>query len=382
MITTYKAVLCSPEFICLQEKPGNLDGYALASRLSYFLTNSAPDTELLELAKLGQLHDPTVLRVQTERLINGPKSSRFVNAFLDYWLDLRKMAGAAPDPILYGDYYLDDLLTESALEETQAFLSELIRSDLPSSSIVDSDFVMVNERLAKHYGLPPFEGVAIRRVHLPSGSPRGGIMTQASVLKVTANGITTSPVLRGAWIMDRILGKPAPPPPASVSAVEPDTRGATTIRQQLDRHREVESCALCHKDIDPPGFAMESFDVAGAWREQYRAVNDESVPAEKGIGHGGQKLLYHYALAVDPSGVLPDGRQFADIREFKRLLLADESQIARNLVQQLVVFATGTPTLFSDRQEIEEILQRSSASKYGVRTLIHELVQSKLFQSK
>ncbi len=382
MITAYKAVLCSPEFICLQEEPGKLDDYALASRLSYFLTNAAPDQGLRELARSGQLHDPAVLRTQTERLLNGPKSTQFVNAFLDYWLDLRKMVGAAPDPILYGDYYLDDLLTESALEETQAFFSEMIRSNLPARTIVDSNFVMVNERLAKHYGLPPFEGVQIRRVSLPPDSPRGGIMTQASVLKVTADGITTSPVLRGAWIMDRILGKPAPPPPKNVSAVEPDTRGTTTIRQQLAKHRDVESCALCHKDIDPPGFAMESFDVAGGWRERYRAVNDKKVPAEEGIGHGGQKLLFHYALGVDPSGVLPDGRKFADVREFKRLLLADEPQIARNLVRQMIVYATGAPALFSDRREVERILDHCRDAEFGTRSLIHELVQSELFLNK
>ncbi len=382
MCIAYKAILCSPEFIWLQEEPGALDEYALASRLSYFLTNAAPDQELTALANRGQLHEPAVLRSQTDRLLHSPKSAQFINAFLDYWLDLRKITGAAPDPILYGDYYLDDLLMESALEETQAFFSELVRENLPARNIVDSDFVMVNERLAKLYELPSFEGVKIRRVTLPPNSSRGGIMTQASVLKVTADGISTSPVLRGAWIMERIVGKPSLPPPKNVAVIEPDTRGTTTIRQQLDKHREVDTCAFCHKDIDPPGFAMESFDVAGGWRERYRATNDNKDQAEPGIGHGGQALLFHYALPVDPSGVLPDGRSFADVREFKQLLLADESQIARNLVQQLLVYATGTPMLFSDRQAVENILDRARDSEFGTRTLIHELIQSELFRSK
>jgi hypothetical protein len=166
-----------------------------------------------------------------------------------------------------------------------------------------------------------------------------------------------------------------------VPAVEPDIRGTTTIRQQLDKHRDVESCAVCHNKIDPPGFALESFDVMGGWRDRYRATG-AGAPPEKGFGHGGQKFVFHHALAVDPSGELADGRKFADIREFKRLLLADEAQLARNLAQQLTVYATGAPVRFGDRTEIEKILQRASASQYGVRTLIHELVQSDLFLNK
>ncbi len=381
MITGYTAVLCSPEFVCLEEQPGRLDDYALASRLAFFLNNTAPDAELRRLAASGTLRQPAVLRTQTERLLNSHKSEQFIAAFLDYWLDLRKMTGSAPDPILYNDYYLDDLLNESALEETRAYFAELVNKDLPARHIVDSDFVMANERLALHYGLPPVEGVAIRRVPLPKTSPRGGLMTQASVLKVTANGMTTSPVLRGAWIMERIVGKPSPPPPPSAGNIEPDTRGATTIREQLEKHRAVATCAACHKHIDPPGFALESFDVMGGWRHRYRGTGGDT-PAENGLGHGGQKLEFYYSLPVDPTGELPDGRPFSDIRDLKRLLLADEPQLARNLAKQLAVYATGAPVRFSDHAPIEAILQRARASQYGVRTLIHELVQSDLFLNK
>ncbi|MCX6955309.1 MAG: DUF1592 domain-containing protein [Verrucomicrobia bacterium] len=381
MITGYTAVLCSPEFVCIEEKPGKLDDYAVATRLAFFLTNSAPDAELRALAAKGQLRQPAVLRAQTERLLSSPQASQFYNAFLDYWLDLRKTMGTAPDSSLYDDYYLDDLLTESALEETQLFFAELVRGDLPARNIVASDFVMVNERLAQHYGLPAFEGVNHRRVPVPAGSPRGGLMTQAAVLKVTANGTTTSPVVRGAWIMERILGQPPPPPPPKVPAIDPDTRGATTIRQQLDKHRDMETCGACHVKIDPPGFALESFDVMGAWRDRYRA-KDDAVPPEKGFGHGGQKFVFHLALPVDASGEMPDGRKFADVREFKQLLVANEAQLARNLAKQFTVYATGAPVRFSDRAQIEKILQRSAASHYGVRTLIHELVQSDLFLNK
>jgi hypothetical protein len=380
MIAGYTAVLCSPEFICLKEKPGRLDDYALASRLSFFLWNSAPDDELRAVAARGQLHQPEVLRAQTERLLAHTKSRQFVDAFLDYWLDLRKMLATAPDANLYGDYYLDDLLTESAQAETQSFFAELLRNDLPVRNLVASDFAMLNERLAAHYGLPAVQGVALRRTPLPKDCPRGGLMTQAAVLKVTANGTTTSPVLRGAWIMERILGQKPPPPPPSVPAIEPDIRGAVTIRQQLDKHRTLDTCAACHAKIDPAGFALENFDVMGGWRDRYRSESGGELA--QGVAKSGQKFAFHYALPVDASGQLPDGRKFRDIREFRQLLLADEEQLARNLTQQLIVYATGAPIRFSDRPAIGKILANSRAGGYGVRKLMHEIVQSELFLEK
>jgi len=239
---------------------------------------------------------------------------------------------------------------------------------------------MINERLAALYGLPGVEGSAIRRVALPPDSVRGGLLTQASVLKVTANGTTTSPVLRGVWITERILGKTVPPPPTPITAVEPDTRGATTIRQQLDKHRTQAACNACHAKIDPAGFALESFDVFGGWRTQYRALGDgEKAP---GIGKNGQRFAFRYAQPVDASGTLPDGRKFQDVRELKRLLLADERQIARNLVGQLVVFATGAPVQFGDRPKVEAILDRAAAKNYGVKSLIQLIIESELFRNK
>ena len=381
MIAGYTAVLCSPEFIGLEERPGRLDDYAIAARLAFFLWNSAPDAELRALAAEGKLRRPDVLHAQTNRLLDDPKARRFVDAFLDYWLDLRRIVATAPDEGLYGDYYLDDLLSESALLETQTFFAVLLRGDLPARNLVASDFVMVNERLATHYGLPAVSGVALRRVELPPNSVRGGLMTQAAVLKVTANGTTTSPVLRGAWIMERLLGLPPPPPPPSVPAVEPDIRGAATIRQLLDKHRTQESCAACHTKIDPAGFALESFDVMGGYRDRYRAMADGVAP-QPGFGKGGQKFTFHLGPPVDCSGVLPDGRAFADVRELKQQLLADEKQIARNLARQFAVYATGAPVRFSDRPTIEKILEHTAARGHGVRAMLHELVQSELFLNK
>ncbi len=379
MLTGYTAVLCSPSYLYLQEKPGRLDDHALAARLAYFLWNSPPDEQLRSLAAAGTLHEPKTLRAQTERLLADPRSARFVDTFTDYWLDLRKAGANDPDNLLYPDYYLDDHLVESARDESHATFAELIRSNLPARNIVDADFVFVNERLATLYQLPPVAGAKLQKVALPKDSVRGGFMTQAAVLKVTANGTTTSPVTRGAWIMERVLGRKPPPPPASVPAVEPDTRGAVTIRQQLEKHRKLESCSACHTKIDPPGFALENFDVMGGFRERYRAL-DGKTP-EIGIGKNGQKYAFHNALAVEAYGEL-DGKKFKDIREFKKIVAADERQLARNIVGQLTVFATGAPVGFSDRPKVEALLDQAKEGHYGVRDLVHGLVSSDLFLNK
>lgn len=380
MLAGYTAVLASPKFVYLDEKPGRLDDHAIATRLAAFLSNSAPDEALRARAAAGELARPEVLRRETDRLLNAPQAARFVAAFLDHWIDLRKMEDTTPSVTLYNDYYLDDSLTEAAVDETRMFFDELLRRDLPARTIVQSDFTFLNERLAVHYGVPGVQGQAMRRVTLPPDSPRGGIMTHASVLKVTANGTTTSPVLRGKWITERILGLQIPPPPP-VAAVEPDIRGAVTIRQQLDKHREDKSCASCHRKMDPPGFALESFDVMGGWRERYRAVSPEAAP-ERGFGKNGWPFVFHYALPVDTAGELPDGRPFRDIREFKQLLSADDAPIARNLARQLVVYATGAPVRFTDRPAIEAILEATRRNAYGVRSLVHAVVQSELFLNK
>jgi hypothetical protein len=199
----------------------------------------------------------------------------------------------------------------------------------------------------------------------------------ASVLKVTANGTTTSPVIRGAWVMERILGTPPPRPPADVPAVEPDIRGATTIREQLAKHRQVPSCATCHARIDPAGFALESFDVIGGWRDHYRTSGRGEV-----VTVDGRRMPYLKGPKVDPADVLPDGRRFANIDELKQLLLQDKDQIARALTEKLLTYATGAAPAPADRPEIEAIVRKVRGRNYGLRTLVHEIVQSKPFQHK
>jgi hypothetical protein len=381
MLTAYTGVLVSPGYVFVEEQPGKLDDWALATRLSLFLWNSTPDATLRAHAARGELRKPAVLRKETQRLLDDPRARRFVDAFTDYWLDLRKIDDTSPSATIYNDYELDEPLKLAALDETQLFFAELLRANLPARHVVASDFTYLNERLANHYGIPGVTGAAMRRVALPADSERGGLMTMASVLKVTANGTTTSPVLRGHWITERILGIETRPPPPNVKAVEPDIRGAVTIRQQLAQHRDNPSCASCHIKMDPPGFALESFDVMGARRDRYRAVA-ENVKPVPGFGLNGQAFAFHYGLPVDDAGSLPDGRSFDDVKQFKRLILSDELSIARNLAKQLVVFATGAPVRFSDRGELERILQRASVRQYGVRTLVEEIVRSELFQTK
>jgi hypothetical protein len=263
------------------------------------------------------------------------------------------------------------------VKETLLFFDEVLKNDLSLTNFVASDFSMLNERLAKHYGIPDVTGREFRKVPLPPDSHRGGVLTMGSVLKVTANGTTTSPILRGAWVLDRILGTPPPKPTVDVEAVEPDIRGATTIREQLAKHRQRAECASCHAKIDPPGFALESFDVIGGWRENYRSVGKGEE-----VNLNGRKMRYLKGPPVDAADVLPDGQRFRNIDEYKQLLQKDKDQLARALAEKLLSYATGGTPAKSDQAEIEAIVKRMRDNGYGFRTLLHEIAQSKVFQSK
>jgi hypothetical protein len=375
MRVALKAVLVSPHFLFLREQPGKLDDFALASRLSYFLWSSMPDDELLALAEQGKLHDTDTLRTQVERMLKDPKAAAFTTNFAGQWLSLRNIDATAPDPALYPEY--DDVLKVAMVKETLLFFDEVLKTDLSLTNFVASDFTLLNGRLARHYGIPGVTGQAFQRVQLPPESHRGGVLTMASVMKVTANGTTTSPVLRGAWVLDRILGTPPPKPTVDVEAVEPDIRGATTIRDQLAKHRQRAECASCHAKIDPPGFALESYDVIGGWRDFYRSVG-KGEPAVV----NGRTMRYLKGPLVDPAGVLPDGRRFRNIDEYKQLLLQDKDQLARALTEKLLTYATGGAPSRADRPEVEAIVARLRGNQYGFRALLHEVVQSKAFQWK
>jgi hypothetical protein len=379
MLAGYQALICSAHCLYLTEpREGAADvHFAIANRLSHFLWNSRPDAELAELATNGRLHDAATLAAQTERLIADPRFEQFVRTFAEEWLDLRKLRRDIPDERLYPEYRKDDYLVDSMAHETQAFLMAMVRENLPASTLVTADFTFVNDRLARHYDLPRVSGSAMQRVSLPKGSPFGGLITQAALMKHTANGTTTSPVLRGVWIMEKLLGQPPPPPPKSVPAVEPDIRGATTIRELLAKHTESKTCAGCHAKFDPVGFALENFDVMGAWRDRYRGM--EKGEKVTGFDPAGHPYTYFVGPAVDASGKLPGGDSFRDIHDVKRQLAANPRQLAKNLLEHLVLHATGTPVGFADRAEVQAMLDACAAKGYRVRDLIHALVSSSLF---
>lgn len=368
-----KGILVSPDFLFLRVQGPKLNDFEMASRLSYFLWSSMPDETLFQLAAEGGLHDPAVLREEVERLLRDPRAKAFTENFTGQWLSLRAIDATLPDRTLYPEY--DDILKVAMLKETKLFFEEVLKNDLPLTHFVSSDFTFLNARLAKHYGIPGVEGMEMRKVSLPPGSHRGGLLTMGSVLKVTANGTTTSPIIRGAWVLERILGTPPPKPPANVEAIEPDIRGATTIREQLAKHRTVESCARCHRKIDPPGFALESFDVTGAWREHYRATGEPKMI-------DGRRVRFWAGPAVDPSDVLADGRRFRDIDEYKELLLDDKDQLARSLTEKLLAYSTGAAPTLADRAEVETIVNHLREKNYGFKALIHEVTRSALFQTR
>ena len=377
--STYRAILSSANFFYFREQPGPLDDYAIASRLSYFLWSSLPDGELTALAAKGELRKPAVLRAQVERMLGDKRSQRFVENFTGQWLELRRINATTPDGDLYREF--DPFLSSSMPQETRLFFSEILKHDRSVAEFVHSDWTMLNSRLAKHYGIDGVHGGEMRRVSLKPESHRGGVMTHASILKLTANGTTTSPILRGKWVLEKILGTPPAPPPPDVGAIEPDIRGATTIRQQLDKHKALAECASCHKHIDPPGFALESFDVIGGWREFYRASDHKLAKGHVPAPNYPEHQLWR-GPNVEIGGTTPKGREFKNIDDYKVLLLEDKEQLARNLARQLLVFATGAEVQFADRELVQSIAARTRERNYGLRSLVHEVVQSPAFLNK
>jgi len=369
LLSAYQAILCAPDFLFLGLEDGlaeaakaKLGPFALAARLSFMLTNGPPDDELLKLAANGSLSRPKILRAQAERLLASSGSQRFVTHFLDQWLDLRKIDFTTPDKGLYPSY--DTWLHDASLAESRGFFRTLLTDDLSVSNLVASSFVVIDQRLARHYGIDGVQGAALRRVPLPAGSARGGFLTQAAVLKITANGTVTSPILRGVWVSERLLGIPHRPPPPNIPAAEPDASGATTIRQIIERHRADSACAGCHAKIDPPGMALETFDAIGAQRTHYL------MPDRK------------QGLAIDSSGKLKGGGAFSGIGELRALLVKDNLGLARSLARQFLIYGTGSNVGFLDLEALDAIVVAAKPTTYGVRSLLMAVVVSDLFQSK
>ncbi|MCM8533275.1 MAG: DUF1588 domain-containing protein, partial [Lentisphaeraceae bacterium] len=303
------------------------------------------------------------------------KFSRFVKSFADQWLGLDGIDSTTPDKQLYPEF--DTWLMESLASETYAYLEEMVKHNLGTKALVKSDFLMLNERLATLYGIADVEGGHFRKVPIQDGT-RGGLITHASVLKVTANGATTSPVNRGVWFYEKILGKRVPPPPP-VAAFEPDSSASATLREQFTKHRENASCATCHDKFDPLGFSLESFDVIGAFRQRYRTMKNGEEVIKKIFG---KKVKYQVGQEVDASGDMLNGESFQDLNGMRQLLLRDKKLLAKNLASRLLEFATGAKVEFHDRKEVESILEKTKHEHYGFRSLIREVILSKTFRNK
>lgn len=371
----YRAVLCSPRFLYLCEyadDEGQLDDWSVASRLSYFLCGSMPDEELCAAAAQRQLRSPDQLQQQTDRLLATARGQQFIENFAAQWLDLVDIDFTEPDRKLFRDF--DPLVQNAMLAETHHFLQKLLDENLPISQLIDTDETFLNERLARYYGIGSDQirgdvtlDDQMRSVQLDPSSHRGGLLTHGSILKVTANGNDTSPVLRGVWACERLLGKKIPPPPSNIPAVEPDIRGATTIRELLAKHASDASCASCHQHFDPPGFALEVFDAGGQWRDRYLQLQ------------GGK---YKRGPLVDPSFTMVDGRSFETFDEFRQMIAADDERLASNLAAQFLVFATGAEVQFSDRPALDQIVERTRQSDHGFRSILHAVVTSDTFLNK
>ncbi len=368
------AVLASPHFLYLVEPGAAADGkshltpYGLAARLSYFLWSSMPDGELTRLAADGSLTNPAVLRAQTVRLLRDPRSAAFVTNFASQWLGLRKVGANPPSQTLYPEY--DRHLELSIVRETEGFFAEILQHDLDARNLIQSGFVTINERLARFYGIDGVKGDAIRRVAIPEGFPRGGLVTQASIHSITSNGTRTSPVVRGTWILKTLLDSDPGLPVANVGEIQPNVPGIdkATVRQRLAIHRELASCARCHDKIDPLGLAMENYDAAGQWRERE--------------GHGYNGRIEKDDPLIDASATMPDGTVFTGVRGLQEQLLRKDELFLTALASRLATYALGRELGFSDRPLIRRSVESMRAEGTTLRSLVTALVTSEAFLTK
>ena len=351
----FQTILCAPGFIYMNDGEGELDDHALASRLSYFLWSSMPDSELFKLAELGKLNDPVTLSNQVERMLADPKGDRFTNNFLRIWLELDNI-GMMPPAKEFVSFYRDNL--ESAMrKETELLFDHVLRNNLPVIELLSSNYSFLNRELAAHYGMLGLVGNEFRKVSL-SVPGRGGILGHGSFLTASANGVDTSPVVRGIYVMNKLLDYTPPPPPDDVPEIEPDVNGAKTLREQLIRHRADATCAQCHNKIDPAGFALENYDAIGAWREGYNRK-----------------------ARVDASGKLPNGKTFNSPGEFRELVIEQEDVFIRCLTKKLLTYAVGRKMNSGDRIAVDQITTSMTPPEEGLRDLIKKIVLSKIFRN-
>ena len=360
-------ILVSPQFLFRQEDdpagttPGavvRVSDLDLASRLSFFLWSSIPDDELLKVAEAGRLRTPEVLREQVMRMLRDPRLEAMRSNFFGQWLYLRNMTTQTPDPRSHPQF--DESLRQAFLQETDRFLESQLREDRPVLELFTAEYTFVNEKLARYYGIPKIYGNHFRRVALPANGPRAGLLGQGSILTVTSYAHRTSPVVRGKWLLENILGNPPPAPPDEVPPFPENdgTEAPRSVRERLEQHRRNPICATCHSQIDPLGFALENFDAAGRYRE-----TDSGSP-------------------VDASGTLPDGSKFEGPAQFRQVLLTRREQLMRTLTEKLLTYALGRGVEFYDQPAIRQIIREASDGGDRWSSLISALVESVPFQMR
>ena len=363
-----RALLTSPNYLFRIERdpegvaagvPYRIGDLELASRLSFFLWSSFPDEELLDLAERGQLGAPAVLEAQVRRLLKDPRAAALTTNFAGQWLYLRNLDAANPNLRLYPDF--DDNLRQGFRQETESLFDSVIREDRSVLDLLDADYTFVNERLAKHYDIPNVYGDHFRRVLLAEDSTRRGLLGHGSILTVTSHATRTSPVRRGKWILENILGMPPPPPPANVPPLEDNKSGsrALTMRQRMAQHRANPVCASCHRNIDPLGLAMENFDAIGRWRT---------------VGEG--------RASIDTSGSLPGGITFDGVAGLRQALLARPDVFVGTLSEKLLTFALGRGVDYHDAPAVREIVRKAARGDYAFSSLILAIAESTPFQMR
>lgn len=361
-------LLVSPQFLFRIERdpagiaPGTayrISDLELASRLSFFLWSSIPDDELLDAAASGRLRQPGVLDQQVRRMLADPRSQSLVTNFAEQWLFLRDIEAKTPDEILFPDF--DETLRSAFRRETELFLDSVLRENRSVLDLLTANYTFVNERLAKHYGIPNVEGSYFRRVTLPAGSPRGGLLGQGSILTITSYATRTSPVVRGKWVLENLLSAPPPPPPPNVPALKTDGTEPGKIlsmREAMTKHRASPACAGCHARMDPIGFAMEHFDAIGQWRDR-----DNGNP-------------------IDTSGVMPDGTKFDGMDGLKQALLRHPEQFVDTVAEKLLMYGIGRNVQYFDQPAVRQIVRDSAKSNYTLSSLVLGVVNGVPFQMR
>ncbi len=344
-----------------QAAPGSayrVSDVELASRLSFFLWSSIPDDELLDLGLRGELSRPGELEKQTRRMLADPRSNNLASNFAGQWLLLRNLESVSPDPRLYPDF--DDNLRQAFRHETELFFDSVLRDDRSVLDLLNADYTYLDERLAKHYGIPNVYGSRFRRVELPEDSHRGGLLRHGSLLAVTSYATRTSPVIRGKWVLDNLYGAPPPAPPPNVPVLEETPiRTELTMRERLSHHRSNPVCANCHDTIDPVGFALENFDAVGRWRDD--------------AGDNG---------SVDASGALPGVGEFVGVDGLEAALLSRPELFAGQVTEALLTFALGRGVDYYDAPAIRKILREAESDEYRFTSLILGIVESVPFQMR